>query len=62
PEHLALRPRAAPAAAAAGKPWIMPAWSNEERRLSEQLGVDFMVVIDEFGALKWALTEAAKPV
>ncbi len=40
----------------------MPAWSNEERRLSEQLGVDFMVVIDEFGALKWALTEAAKPV
>lgn len=62
PEDQADLRHVAAAAAAAGKPWIMPAWSNEERRLSEQLGVDFMVVIDEFGALKWALTEAAKPV
>ncbi|MGO4723114.1 MULTISPECIES: HpcH/HpaI aldolase family protein [unclassified Inquilinus] len=62
PEDQADLRRVAAAATRAGKPWIMPAWSDAERRLSEQLGVDFMVVIDEFGALRWALTEAAKPV
>jgi len=52
--------RIAAAAAAAKKPWIMPAWTDAERILSDQLGAHFMVVADETGSLKWALAEAMK--
>jgi 4-hydroxy-2-oxoheptanedioate aldolase len=49
--------RIAAAAAAAGKPWIMPAWTAQERRLSAGLGAHFMVVADEFGSIWRGLSE-----
>ena len=41
----------AEAAAAANKPWIMPAWSSGERILSRQLNAASRVVVHEFAAL-----------
>jgi 4-hydroxy-2-oxoheptanedioate aldolase len=41
----------AEAAAAARKPWIMPAWTSGERVLSRQLNAASMVVVHEFAAL-----------
>lgn len=52
--------RIADAAKAAGKPWIMPAWTREEQRFTRELGVDLQVVIDEFGALMSGLADAAR--
>lgn len=49
--------RIAAAAEAAGKPWIMPAWSAAERELSRRLGAAWMVTVDEYGAL-WTGIEA----
>ena len=49
--------RIAAAAAAAGKPWIMPAWSAVEREKARALGAAFMVTVDEYGAL-WTGIEA----
>lgn len=43
--------RIAAAAKAAGKPWIMPAWTAAERELSRSLGADFMIVGNEFGLM-----------
>jgi len=39
------------AAKAAGKPWIMPAWSKVEREEALGLGASFLVVVDEYGSL-----------
>ena len=50
----------AAACAKAGKPWIMPAWSDAERTYAEELGAELLIVIDEYGSLKWGLSEAAK--
>lgn len=47
----------ASAAKAAGKPWIMPAWSQAERELSRSLGSAWQVTVDEYGAL-WTGIEA----
>lgn len=49
--------RIAEAAAAAGKPWIMPAWAPIEREKARALGAAFLVTVDEYGAL-WAGLEA----
>lgn len=49
--------RIAAAAKAAGKPWIMPAWSQAERDLSRTLGSAWQVTVDEYGAL-WTGIEA----
>jgi 4-hydroxy-2-oxoheptanedioate aldolase len=47
--------RIADAALSAGKPWVMPAWTAAERSFSERLGVSWMVVLDERGALATGL-------
>lgn len=39
--------RIARAARDGGKPWIMPAWTAEERRFSTERGVGWMVVMNE---------------
>jgi 4-hydroxy-2-oxoheptanedioate aldolase len=57
PEDEADLRRIAAASAAAGKPWIMPAWTAQERRLSASLGARFMVVADEFGSIWRGLSE-----
>lgn len=36
-------------ARAAGKPWIMPAWTTAERRFSREWGAAWMVTLDEQG-------------
>jgi 4-hydroxy-2-oxoheptanedioate aldolase len=41
----------AAAAKAADKPWIMPAWTAGERKLSAELGADWRVVADETGSI-----------
>jgi 4-hydroxy-2-oxoheptanedioate aldolase len=41
--------RIAAAATAAGKPWIMPAWTADERRFSQAHGVAWMVTLAEHG-------------
>lgn len=43
--------RIAAAAAVAGKPWIMPAWSPVEQNLARELGAGWQVTVDEYGAL-----------
>lgn len=43
--------RVAAAAAAVGKPWILPAWSAEEKRLALDHGAAQIVVTMEFSAL-----------
>jgi 4-hydroxy-2-oxoheptanedioate aldolase len=48
------------AARAAGKSWIMPAWSKAERAFARELGADFMVVVDETGSLHAGLSQALK--
>jgi 4-hydroxy-2-oxoheptanedioate aldolase len=50
--------RAAEAANAAGKPWIMPAWTENERQAASALGVAFMVVADEYGSIFNGLSQA----
>lgn len=50
--------RAASAAQAANKPWIMPAWTAAERQTAIELGAAFMVVVDEYGALFTGLSAA----
>lgn len=52
--------RIASACAKAGKPWIMPAWTDAERAYAEELGAEILIVIDEYGSLKWGLSEAAR--
>lgn len=47
----------AAAAAAAGKPWIMPAWVPDEQKLAKELGAAWQVTVDEYGAL-WTGIEA----
>ncbi|WP_457939874.1 HpcH/HpaI aldolase family protein [Mesorhizobium sp. 10J20-29] len=49
--------RISAAAKAAGKPWIMPAWSASERALATELGAAWQVTVDEYGAL-WTGLEA----
>jgi 4-hydroxy-2-oxoheptanedioate aldolase len=51
----------AEAAAKAGKPWIMPAWSRTERTFAQDLGASLMVVADEYGSIWMGLEDAAKP-
>ena len=51
----------ADAAAKAGKPWIMPAWSRSERAFAQNLGASLMVVADEYGSIWMGLEDAAKP-
>lgn len=41
----------ADAAAAAGKPWVLPAWSKEEKEFAVRHGADQMALIMEHGAL-----------
>lgn len=50
--------RVAAAAKAAGKPWIMPAWTPAERKFVEPLDPWFMVVVDEYGSLYTGLMQA----
>lgn len=50
----------ATACARVGKPWIMPAWTDAERAYAAELGAELLIVIDEYGSLKWGLSEAAK--
>ncbi len=52
--------RIAAAASAAGKPWIMPAWTRAERTAALELGAGLLVVADEFGAILSGLADAAK--
>jgi 4-hydroxy-2-oxoheptanedioate aldolase len=50
--------RIAGAARAAGKPWMMPAWSEVEQRLAIEEGADTIGVLQEFTALRLAFTGA----
>lgn len=43
--------RVAAAAAAVGKPWVLPAWSPEEKRFAIEHGADQLVLTMEHGAL-----------
>lgn len=43
--------RVAHAARAAGKPWVLPAWTTAERRWAQQMGARWTVVLDEHGIL-----------
>ncbi|MEO3780461.1 aldolase/citrate lyase family protein [Micromonospora sp. B11E3] len=43
--------RVADAAAAADKPWVMPAWSDDEKRFGLDHGADQLVLTMEHGAL-----------
>lgn len=44
----------------AGKPWIMPAWSKVERELATELGAEFLVTVDEYGAIWTGLEQGLK--
>lgn len=50
--------RVAAAAAAAAKPWVMPAWSDEEKRFAVDHGADQIVLTMEHGALTSGFREA----
>ncbi len=50
--------RIAKAAAAAGKAWIMPGWTQVERDFARPLKPAFMLVVDEGGALYTGLSQA----
>lgn len=50
--------RIAAAAAAAGKPWIMPAWTKEERRWARELNAHLLVVVEEQALLADGLQAA----
>jgi 4-hydroxy-2-oxoheptanedioate aldolase len=43
--------RIAAAARAAGKPWLLPAWSSEEKRFAIEHGADQLAIVMEHGAL-----------
>ncbi len=45
------------AARAAGKPWLLPAWSEAEQRLALQEGADTIVATMQYGALMNAFTQ-----
>ncbi len=46
------------AAAAAGKPWIMPAWTAAERRFSRAHGVAWMVTLSDHGVARGGFAAA----
>jgi 4-hydroxy-2-oxoheptanedioate aldolase len=46
------------AAVAAGKKWLMPAWSPVEQRIGLEEGADTIAVLQEFTALRDAFTSA----
>lgn len=46
------------AAAAAGKRWMMPAWSEVEQRIAIEEGADTIGVLQEFAALRLSFTSA----
>jgi 4-hydroxy-2-oxoheptanedioate aldolase len=46
------------AAAAAGKPWMMPAWSEIEQRIAIDAGADTIGLRQEFAALRLSFTGA----
>jgi 4-hydroxy-2-oxoheptanedioate aldolase len=50
--------RIAGAAAAAGKPWVLPAWSGPEKSFALEYGADQIVVTMEFTALGEGLRSA----
>ena len=52
----------ASAAAAAGKPWIMPGWTAEERILARKLGTAWMVIADETGSIHSGLAAALEAI
>lgn len=52
--------RVAAAAKAAGKPWIMPAWTKAERVFATELGAGYLVVADEYGSLILGLAESIR--
>ena len=54
--------RIARAAVAAHKAWIMPGWSKAERDFAQPLRPDFMLVVDEGGALYTGLSQALQAV
>ena len=50
------------AAAAAGKPWIMPGWTAGERILARKLGTAWMVIADETGSIHSGLAAALEAI
>jgi 4-hydroxy-2-oxoheptanedioate aldolase len=50
--------RIAAAARNAGKPWLLPAWSREEKRFAVEHGADQMALTMEHGALLAGLSAA----
>jgi 4-hydroxy-2-oxoheptanedioate aldolase len=50
--------RIAAAARTAGKPWLLPAWSPEEKRFAVEHGADQMALTMEHGAILAGLTAA----
>jgi 4-hydroxy-2-oxoheptanedioate aldolase len=50
--------RIAAAARAAGKPWLLPAWSTEEKRFAVEHGADQLALTMEHGALLAGFTAA----
>lgn len=43
--------RIARAANAAGKPWVLPAWSDAEKRLAVREGADTIIAVMQYGAM-----------
>ncbi|RLV57583.1 4-hydroxy-2-oxovalerate aldolase [Aeromicrobium phragmitis] len=46
------------AARAAGKPWILPAWSDAEKRLAVQEGAETIIGVMQYGAMLTGFTAA----
>ncbi|MGA9869736.1 MAG: aldolase/citrate lyase family protein [Rhodococcus sp. (in: high G+C Gram-positive bacteria)] len=50
--------RIARAARAAGKPWILPAWSDAEKRLAVEEGAETIIGVMQYGAMLSGFTTA----
>lgn len=56
PEDLADIRTVARAAQAAGKPWVLPAWSRAEQELAVEEGADTIVAVMQYGAMLGGFT------
>ena len=54
--------RIAAAAAAAGKPWIMPAWTAEEQQWAQGLGAHLQIIVEEQALLADGLRAVLEPL
>jgi len=50
--------RIAQASVAAGKPWIMPAWTRAEQQFAHALGASLFIVMEEIGSMQIGLQKS----